>query len=123
MTHTATLTNTATTQSASRLRRFAVRHPVGSFLLLAYPIAWALLIGLAVAGVPMELTLSLAVVGLVGPAVLITYCDSGGAGIRRLLSGVLRWRIGFGRLAFVAGAVPGMTLAVAAATGTLGAPN
>jgi uncharacterized protein len=43
--------------------------------------------------------------------------------VRRLLSGVLRWRIGFGRLAFVAGAVPAMTLAVAAATGTFGSPN
>ena len=124
MTHTATAANTATTQSARRFRRFAVRHPVGSYLLLAYAIGWTVLIGLTAAGVPIELSLPLTtLVGIAGPAVLITYLDSGGAGVRRLLSGVPRWRIGSGRLAFVAGAVPGMTLAVAAATGTLGDPK
>jgi membrane protease YdiL (CAAX protease family) len=124
MTPTTTLASTANTPSAGRLRRFAVRHPVGSYLLLAYPIGWTILIGLTVAGVPIQLSLPVTtLVGIAGPAVLVTYCDSGRAGVRRLLSGVLRWRIGFGRLAFVAGAVPTMTLAVAAATGTLGNPN
>jgi membrane protease YdiL (CAAX protease family) len=124
MTPTATLANTANTQSASRIRRFAVRHPVGTFLLLAYPIGWSVLIGLTVAGVPVDLSLpATTLVGLAGPAVLVTYWNSGAAGVRRLLSGVLRWRIGFGRLALVAGAVPAMTLATAAATGTLGDPK
>src|SRR5512133_4132401 len=124
MTPTATLANTADVQFASRIRRFAVRHPVGAFLLLAYPIAWTVLIGLTLVDVSIQLSLpATTLVGIAGPAVLITYWGGGRAVVRGLLSGVLRWRIGFGRLAFVAGAVPAMTLAVAAATGTLGNPN
>ena len=124
MTPTATLANTADVQFASRIRRFAVRRPVGAYLLLAYPIAWTVLIGLTLVGVSIQLSLpATTLVGIAGPAVLITYWGGGRAGVRGLLSGVLRWRIGFGRLAFVAGAVPAMTLAVAAATGTLHNPN
>jgi membrane protease YdiL (CAAX protease family) len=124
MTSTATLPNTADVQSASRIRRFAVRHPVGAYLLLAYPIGWTLRVGLIFVGAPNQLSETAAtLVGIAAPAVLITYLGSGRAGVRRLLSGIARWRIGFGRLAFVVGAVPAMTLAVAAATGTLGNPN
>jgi hypothetical protein len=86
MTPTATLSNTADVQSASRIRRFAVRHPVGSYMLLAYPIAWTVLIGLTRIGAPIPLSLPAAttLVGIAGPAVLITYWGSGRAGVRRL---------------------------------------
>jgi membrane protease YdiL (CAAX protease family) len=124
MTPTATLATTADVQSASRIRRLVVRHPVGAYLLLAYPIGWTLRVGLTLVGAPNQLSETAAtLVGIAAPAVLITYLGSGGDGVRRLLSGVARWRIGFGRLAFVVGAVPAMTLAVAAATGTLGNPT
>jgi hypothetical protein len=124
MRSTATLATAADVQSASRIRRFAVGHPVGAYLLLAYPIGWSVLIGLTLVGVPIQLSLpATTLVGIAAPAVLITYWGSGWAGVRRLLSGVLRWRIGFGRLAFVAGAMPAMTPLVDAATGTIGNPN
>jgi membrane protease YdiL (CAAX protease family) len=124
MTSTATLSNTPDVQSASRIHRFAVRHPIGAYLLLAYPIGWTLRLGLLLVGAPDQLSETAAtLLGIAAPAVLITYLGGGRAGVRRLMSGVVRWRIGFGRLAFVVGAVPAMTLAVAAATGTLGNPN
>ncbi|HEX5383506.1 MAG TPA: hypothetical protein VFW54_02605, partial [Propionibacteriaceae bacterium] len=56
MTSTATLVNTADVQSASRIRRFAVRHPVGAYLLLAYPIGWTLRVGLIFVGAPNQLS-------------------------------------------------------------------
>jgi membrane protease YdiL (CAAX protease family) len=54
--------------------------------------------------------------------VLITAWISGRAGVRRLFAGLLRWRIGTGRWLLVLLALPVITLAVAAATGTLEAP-
>jgi hypothetical protein len=85
MTPTATLSHTADVQSASRIRRFAVRHPVGSYMLLAYPIAWTLRVGLTLVGAPNQLSETAAtLVGIAAPAVLITYWGSGRASVRRL---------------------------------------
>ena len=57
-----------------------------------------------------------------GTALLITAWISGRAGVRRLLTSMLRWRIGIGRWLLVLLALPALTIGIAAATGTLEAP-
>jgi uncharacterized protein len=64
----------------------------------------------------------MAFVVLFGAAVLVTAVVGGRPGIRRFLAGMMHWRIGVGRWLLVAGALPALTLAVAAATGTLHSP-
>ncbi len=59
---------------------------------------------------------------LTGTAALITGWIGGRAEIRRLFSGLLRWRIGVGRWLLVVLAMPVLTLGVAGVTGTLHAP-
>jgi hypothetical protein len=116
------ITDSASPDRASRTpRQFAVRHPIRSFLLLAYPLGWILFVAGAVAGLPADAAIVVAnLVGILGPAVLITYWIGGAAGVRRLFSGVLRWRIGIGRYLLVVGAVPILTLLLMAVTGTFG---
>ena len=52
-------------------------------------------------------------------ALVITAWLSGRVGVRRLLVSLLRWRIGLARWLLVLLALPVLTVAVAAATGTL----
>jgi uncharacterized protein len=81
------------------------------------------LAGYSVAPERLDLVLSaMAFVVLFGAAVLVTAVVGGRPGIRRLLAGIVQWRIGVGRRLLVAGALPALTLAVAGATGTLHSP-
>jgi membrane protease YdiL (CAAX protease family) len=81
------------------------------------------LAGYSVAPERLDLVLSaMAFVVLFGAAVLVTAVVGGRPGIRRLLAGIVHWRIGVGRWLLVAGALPALTLAVAGATGTLHSP-
>jgi membrane protease YdiL (CAAX protease family) len=59
---------------------------------------------------------------LLGFAVLFTAREAGRRGVRDLFAGAVRWRIGIGRYLLVLAAVPALTLAIAAATGTLRDP-
>src|SRR5690349_6303035 len=104
----------------ARPPRFAARHPILTFLLIAYPVAWTLFMVAAAAHVPQEPATAVAtLIGLAAPAVLVAYRSGGRAAVRRLFAGLLRWRIGVGRYLLVIAAMPALTLLIAAATGTL----
>ncbi|MBO3749599.1 hypothetical protein J5X84_26270 [Streptosporangiaceae bacterium NEAU-GS5] len=74
-------------------------------------------------GLPPEPFLLAVVFGAqLGAALLISRWTGGPGAGRRLLSGVLRWRAGWTRWLTVLFAMPALTVAVGAATGTLYAP-
>jgi len=124
-------TATTTPQSGPRTRlltRLVRRHPITAYLIVTFGLVWPglgipRLAGYSVAPERLDLVLSaMAFVVLFGAAVLVTAVVDGRPGIRRLLAGIVQWRIGVGRWLLVAGALPALTLAVAGATGTLHSP-
>jgi membrane protease YdiL (CAAX protease family) len=99
------------------------RHPVLSFAILAIVPTWALQFLSLAEGwdlVPAKLA---EIFFLLGAATLVTGVNDGRAGIRRLYAGAVKWRMGFGRFAVVLLAMPALTLAVAAVSGSLRAPT
>lgn len=103
---------------------FAARRPILTFLLLMYPLAWVLFVAAFVLHVPSEAATALAtVVGILGPAVLVTYWTGGRDAVRRLFAGVLRWRVGVGWYLFAILAMPVFTIPASYLTGTLPHPS
>lgn len=113
---------TAPVPGASIRSRIAA-HPVAAFLLLAVPLAWLaqclaiLFVGDVTPGLLVELLI------LLGTAVLVTAAAEGRDGVRRLFSGVVRWRVGAGWYAVALLALPVLTLLTAVVTGTLREPG
>jgi uncharacterized protein len=107
---------------AGPVRRLASGHPILTFLILAVVPTWATQGVLLYRGLDLMPGILAELVYLLAAAVLVTHWTSGGPGVRRLLAGVLRWRIGPARFLLVLGAVPLLTLAVAAATGDFHPP-
>jgi uncharacterized protein len=102
-----------------RIRAFAVRRPVLTFCVFAVGLSVSLIFALLIADVTVIPGKAAQLVIVPGAALLITAWLSGRAGVRRLLASMVRWRIGIGRWLMVLFALPALTLAVAAATGTL----
>ena len=101
------------------------RRPVLVFLLFALGLGWPIL-GLALlAGIPIvPVPLLLVMFGALLPAALVvTRLADGPGAVRRLLRRTLLWRFGLGRWAVVLFAVPVLTIAFAAVSGTLAAPE
>src|SRR5918998_6751437 len=105
-----------------RIRAFAVRRPVLAFCVFAVGLSVSLIFALLIAAVSVIPGKAAQLVIVPGAALLITAWTSGRAGVRRLLASMLRWRIGIARWLLVLLALPVLTLAIAAATGTLEAP-
>ena len=105
-----------------RIRAFAVRRPVLAFCVFAVGLSVSLIFALLIADVSVIPGKAAQLVIVPGTALLITAWISGRAGVRRLLASMLRWRIGIARWLLVLLALPVLTLAIAAATGTLEAP-
>ena len=102
----------------------ARRRPLTVFLLLALGLGWTFLVFPAVSGLPLEpFLLGLVFVALLGSSLLVTRWVDGPGAVRRLLARTLLWRFGAGRWAVLLGGVPALTVALAAATGTLGSPG
>ncbi len=101
------------------------RRPLATFLLIAFPIGWAALAGPAVlTALPGEpFLVAFLLFGLLGPTLLVTRWADGPGAVRRLLSRTVRWRFGVARWAMILFGVPVLTLAIAAASGTLRAPE
>jgi membrane protease YdiL (CAAX protease family) len=92
---------------------------LSAFLVLALGIGWVAL------GVPVALDvdaspfLLLMLIGLLGSALLVTWAVDGSSGVRRLFARAFQWRFSLVRWAVVLFAMPVLTLALAAATGTM----
>jgi membrane protease YdiL (CAAX protease family) len=104
------------------VRAFATRRPVLTLCLLAIGLTVPLQMALLVAGLDVLPGKAAELVFLTGSAVLITGWTGGRAAVRQLFARLLRWRIGAARWLLVLLAMPILTVAVAAATGTLQAP-
>jgi membrane protease YdiL (CAAX protease family) len=112
----------STDRRQGRVRAFAVRRPVLAFCVFAVGLSVSLIFALLIADVSIIPGKAAQLVIVPGTALLITAWISGRAGVRRLLASMLRWRIGVARWLLVLLALPVLTLAIAAATGTLEAP-
>lgn len=110
-------------ESAGSIRSRIAAHPVAAFLILAIPLAW-LAQGLAIV-LLQDITPGLLVelLVLLGAAVLVTAAAEGRAGVRRLFSGVVRWRVAAGWYVIALLALPVLTLLTAVVTGTLREPG
>jgi uncharacterized protein len=91
--------------SSSSLRGVVARHPVTSFLIMAFVFGWGGMLPLLlsesgpVTVVPVELpwmpfAAVLSIFGLALPAFLVTAATDGKDGVRELLDRILRWRVG-----------------------------
>jgi membrane protease YdiL (CAAX protease family) len=111
---------------APEVRRIPLvrRRPVTAFLIAAFGIGWSLLAVPLVASLPTDLfLLALVFVALLAPALLVTRAAGGPGAVRRFLSRALVWRFGVGRWALILLGMPALTVGLAAATGTLSAPD
>jgi membrane protease YdiL (CAAX protease family) len=98
------------------------KHPVFSFAVLAIVPTWALqFLSLAMGWDLMPAKLAEIFI-LLGAATLVTAVNDGRPGVRRLYAGAFKWRMGFGRFAMLLLALPVLSLAIAAAGGSLRAP-
>ena len=105
-----------------RIRAIAVRRPVLAYCVFAVGLSVSLIAALLIADVSIIPGKAAQLVIVPGTALSITAWISGRAGVRRLLASMLRWRIGIARWLLVLLALPILTIAIAAATGTLEAP-
>ena len=117
-----TPTSPAISRPPGGVRGFAIRRPVLAFCLFAVGLSVSLIIALLVADLSVIPGKAAQLVIVPGTAVVITAWICGRAGVRRLFAGLLRWRIGLTRWLLVLLALPALTLAVAAVTGTLENP-
>ena len=103
---------------------FTQRRPLTAFLLLVFGIGLPLLSIPAITGIPTApFLLVLVFLVLLVPALVVTRLADGPGAVRRLLSRVLIWRFSLGRWAVIVLGMPVLTLAVAAATGSLESPD
>jgi membrane protease YdiL (CAAX protease family) len=105
-------------------RRSVVRrHPLLSFVVVNIALTWSVQLAFLALGwplFPVALVIELAL--LFGTAVAITRLTEGREGVRRLMAGALRWRIGTGWTVAVLVLLPVATLVVGAVAGTLQPP-
>lgn len=107
-----------------RIRGFARRRPITTFLVIVLAIAWpafGIPILLRFPTDPSKLIVTLVV--MIGTASLVTSWADGRVGVRKLFAGVIRWRIGVGHYLLVLAAMPALTILVALATGTFQQPD
>jgi membrane protease YdiL (CAAX protease family) len=120
-----TPTSRGTSRSGDEAGRDARKRPLTTFLLFAFPIGWATLAAPAVlTSLPGEpFLVAFLLFGLLGPTLLVTRWADGPGAVRLLLSRAVRWRFGIARWAVVLFALPVLTLAIAALSGSLRAPE
>src|SRR5215211_1149490 len=102
----------------------ARRYPLTMFLVLVFAIGVPGMVIPLLLGVPIAAGLLwLVFVALLGSSLLVTWLADGRAGVRKLLSRVVLWRFSAWRWAIILFAVPLLTVALAAASGTLTSPE
>jgi uncharacterized protein len=86
---------------------FVRRHPVVSYLVLAFVIFWVSWMPVLIFGAPPRPFSAVgAILGLALPAFLVTAATDGRAGVRDLLRRTLRWRVGIGWYVLAMLAIP-----------------
>ena len=105
------------------LRRYATQHPVTALCVVAIGLTVPLQMGLLVSGLDVFPGKLAELLFLTGTATLITSWIGPRGAVRRLFSGLIQWRIGIGRWSLIILAMPALTVAVAAVTGTLHSPD
>src|SRR3954451_10866751 len=117
---TSTHTEAAPSQRAKGLRRLVAAHPVTAFCVMAFGLGWPLLtIRTTTHFAPALLGYAYTYVALLGSALLVTWAGGGRPAVTRFLSRYLMWRLGVARWALILLALPALTVAIAAASGTL----
>jgi membrane protease YdiL (CAAX protease family) len=104
------------------LRRAIADHPALSFSVLAIGVTWIGDVAAILAFGNITPGLLLEFVVLISAALLVTGVADGRPGIRRLLAGVLRWRVGWGWYLVALLGLPLLTLLIALLTGTFASP-
>ena len=111
----------------SPLARFVVRHPITAFLVGAYGVGGPLLIIFTIASLPpfvhTAVGLGFTYVGLLGSALAVTWVIGGKRAVLAFLARFLLWRFGVVRWAYIVLALPVVTTALAAVSGTLQKPS
>jgi CAAX protease family protein len=105
------------------MRQYAAQRPITALCVVAIGLTIPLQMALLVAGLNVFPGKLAELLLLTGTATLITSWIGGRAAVRRLFGGLTRWRIGAGRWAMLLLAMPALTIAVAAASGTLHSPD
>jgi uncharacterized protein len=99
------------------------KHPVLSFAILAIVPTWAVqFLSLAMGWDLMPAKL-IELVFLLAAATLVTAVTGGRTAVKRLYAGAVRWRMGLGWFATAVLAMPALTLAIAAVSGSLRTPS
>ena len=107
-----------------RFAGFVQRRPITAFLIWALGLGWPLLAVPIFAGVEASPFLILLVfVALLAPALVITRAAGGRGAMRAFLGRALVWRFSPARWAVILLGVPILTIALAAASGTLESPE
>src|SRR4051794_13154043 len=106
-----------------RVKQVAVHRPITTLCAIVIAPTLAVQTGLLLAGVDLFPGKLAELVLLTGVATVITSWIGGRLAVRRLFGGLAKWQIGAGRWALVLLAMPILTVAVAATTGTLHAPK
>ena len=111
--------------AAARARgpRFLMRHPEASAAVLLVGLTWLTHFGALLIGWPPESALLFEIVLFIAVPLTVAGLTGGRSGIRRLGSGLVRWRIGLGTWLLVLLALPLLTVAVALTTGTYQPPE
>jgi uncharacterized protein len=109
--------------TSPHLKRIAVERPITTLCVVAIGLTLPLQTALLLAGVDLFPGKLAELVFLTGTAALITSWIGGRSAVRRLFSGLTKWRIGAGRAALVLLAMPIITIGMAVATGTLHSPD
>ena len=109
-----------------------IRHPLAAYLLLAFAIAWLFWVPLAILydggsnldslrGSPLVIVLqTLGVTGALISAIVVTGLTRGKRGVRGLLGGLKRWRVGLWWYAAACLAIPVLTVVGIGVRGMLG---
>jgi CAAX protease family protein len=99
------------------------KHPVLSFAILAIAPTWAIQFLFLAMGWNLFPAKVAELVFLLGAATLVSAVTGGRAAVRRLYAGAVRWRMGVGWFTTALLALPALTLAIAAVSGSLHTPS
>lgn len=115
------LTTASTSPARSPIRRRVAAHPVAAFSLSAFALGWPLLFLRATESgvVATAAGYAFTYAALLGSALAVTWAGGGTPAIKQFLARYLIWRIGLARWALVVLALPTLTVAAAAMSGTL----